>query len=585
MNRIRSTLPTLPRRKALPPGGITRVAAVAVALIVLLAAAGPPAQAAQRRSAWAITGATVITAPGNTVDNATVVLRDGLIEAVGPAVSAPADARVIDGSGMTVYAGWIDAASELAILDETAPAAGAAPGARGGRGGAQELQMLELGAPGVNDKVHPEYVQADHLTSEDADLAGFRDAGFTAALVLPQDGIYRGQSVLIALRDTDPEEMVLSDNVTQTVGFATGGFGRGYPSSSMGVIALIRQVLLDTQRQATWENSYNNDPSGMPRPDANPAYTALMPVLAGDQQVIFDSSNTREAKRALKMSREFALSPIIKGNGNEYEIVAALSDAQVAVIVPVDYPDAPTISDDADTNLDISYESLRRWEDAPGNAAALERAGVTFAFTADGVGAREFAANVRRAIEAGLSEETALAAVTTHPAAMFGVDSIVGTIAPGKIANIVVATGAPFAEGTEVRHVFVDGVHSAVEAAPAGRGARGGDAAGPADPRGTWAVTMGNSEFSMDTTWSITGEAGAYSGTVDGEPFDSVQLHGNQLSVTITSPMGQFTVDVTISGDSLHGGFSAQGFAMDVNGRRTSGPGPAAATIEYGGQR
>jgi len=589
MNRIRSTLPTSPPRTALRPRGIARVAAIAVALIVLFAAAGPPAQAAQRRSAWAITGATVITAPGNTLENATLVLRDGLIEAVGPSVSAPADARVIDGSGMTVYAGWIDAASELAILDETA-AAGAAPGARGaargGRGGgAQELQMLELGAPGVNEQVHPEYAQVDHLTGEDADLAGYRDAGFTAALVLPQDGIYRGQSVLIALRDADPEEMVLADNVTQTVGFATGGFGRGYPSSSMGVIALIRQVLLDTQRQATWENSYNNDPSGLPRPESNPAYTALMPVLAGDQQVIFDSSNTREAKRALEMSREFALSPIIKGNGNEYEIVATLADAQVAVIVPVDYPDAPTISNDADANLDISYEALRRWEEAPGNAAALERAGVPFAFTADGVGPREFAANVRRAIEAGLSEETALAAVTVRPAEMFGVDSIVGTIEPGKIANIVVATGAPFAEGTEVRHVFVDGVHTAVEAAPAGRGARGGDAAGPADPRGTWAVTMGNSEFSMDTTWYITGQDGAYSGTVDGEPFDSVELRGNELSVTITSPMGQFTVDVTISGDSLRGGFSAQGFAMDVNGRRTSGPGPADVTIEFGGQR
>ena len=69
-------------------------------------------------------------------------------------------------------------------------------------------------------------------------MAGFRDAGFTAALVVPQGGIYRGQSVLIALRDTSTEEMVLRDNVTQAVGFATGGFGRGYPSSSMGVMAL-----------------------------------------------------------------------------------------------------------------------------------------------------------------------------------------------------------------------------------------------------------------------------------------------------------------------------------------------------------
>jgi hypothetical protein len=286
------------------------------------------------------------------------------------------------------------------------------------------------------------------------------------------------------------------------------------------------------------------------------------------------------------ISQEFALRPIIKGNGNEYEIVAQLAEAQAPVIVPVDYPDRPSISSDADANLDISYDALRRWEEAPGNAAALERAGITFAFTADGVGAGEFAANVRRAIEAGLSPDTALAAVTTVPAAMFGVDSVLGTIAPGKIANVVVATGAPFAEGSEVRHVFVDGVHHAVEARAPARGARGGNAGGPADPRGTWAVTMGNSDFSMDTTWSITGQQGAYSGTVDGEPFDSVTLRGNVLSVGITSPMGQFTLDVTIAGDALDGVFSTQGYTMNVSGRRTSGPGSAGAAMnEDGGQR
>lgn len=487
LNRLRSIRSFSPLRETPRPTWAARVAALTLGSIVLIASVGQSAEASQRRSAWAITDATVITSPGNTIENATLVLRDGLIEAVGADVSAPPDARLIDGSGMTVYAGWIDAASEVAIQEErsASPAApgGAARGGRGGRGGGTaQLQMLELGAPGVNDRVHPEYVQADNLDNEDSQINSFRDAGFTAALVLPQEGIYRGQSVLIALRQTDTEEMVLSNGVTQTIGFSTGGFGRGYPSSSMGVISLIRQVLLDTQRQATWENSYANDPTGMPRPEINPAYTALMPMLAGDQQAIFDTSNTRDAKRALLIAQEFGLATIIKGNGNEYEMADLIAEARVAVIVPVDYPDRPGVGDDDDANLDISLESLQRWEDAPGNAAALERAGVTFALTADGVDPDEFAANVRKAIEAGLSEDTALAALTTIPAAMFGVDSVLGTIEPGKIANVVVATGAPFGEDTEVRHVFVDGVHTEVEgsSAPA-RGDRGGQE-GPVDP-------------------------------------------------------------------------------------------------------
>jgi len=401
--------------------------------VVTTVTVSPTAGAAQRRSAWAVTGATIITAPGNTVENGTVVLRDGLIEAVGAGVSAPADARVIDGSGLTVYAGWIDAFSNVAVAtEEAAPGAAGGRGAaagRGGRGGGtQTLQMLELGAPGVNAQVHPEFNQADRINGEDEQISAFRNAGFTAALVVPQEGIYRGQSVLLALRQADPEEIVLRDGVTQTVGFATGGFGRGYPSSSMGVIALIRQVLLDTQRQATWENSYNNDPAGIPRPEANPAYTALMPVLAGDQPVIFDANNTHSAKRSLLISQEFALVPIIKGNGNEYEMIDVLAEARVPVIVPVNYPAKPAAGDNPDANLDISLADLQRWEQAPANAASLEAAGIRFAFTADGVRPAEFAGNVRKAIDAGLSPEGALAAVTTNPAAMFGVENIVGTI-------------------------------------------------------------------------------------------------------------------------------------------------------------
>ena len=176
-------------RRVSTKSSLRRAATLAIVLAVVFASAGRSAAAAQRRSAYAITGATVITSPGNAVDNATVVLRDGLIEAVGAGVAAPPDARLIDGSGMTVYAGWIDSFSEVAIQE--APSAAPTPAAgerggfgRGGRGGGrQALQMLELGSPGANQHVHPEFIQADNLTNEDDGLAGFRDAGFTAALV------------------------------------------------------------------------------------------------------------------------------------------------------------------------------------------------------------------------------------------------------------------------------------------------------------------------------------------------------------------------------------------------------------------
>ena len=475
MNRLL----TVPKRTLSRDGAaLARTAGLlAIALVVSLVCVGQSAVATpQRRSAYAITGATVVTSPGNVVENATVVLRNGLVEAVGTGVSAPADARVIDASGMTVYAGWIDSFAEVAIAPDP-PAQGAAPqaatrggGGRGRRGGGQQqaMQDLELGAPGVNARVRSFYDMSEHLDGEDDDINELRDAGFTAALVIPQDGIYRGKSVLIALRQTDPEDMIIGRDVTQAIGFSTGGFGRGYPSAAMGVVSLIRQVLLDTQRAATWESSFARDPAGIPRPESNEALAALQPVLAGDQQVIWDATNTRMAKRAINISSEFGIQTIIKGNGNEYEMAGELAAAGFAVIVPVDYPDRPAVGEDDEEDAAIGLETLQRWADAPGNAAALEAAGVTFVFTSDGVSPEDFAANVRKAIDAGLSPDTALAAVTTNPARLLGVEAILGTIEPGKIANIVVASGAPFAEDTEVRHVFVDGVHTEVEAAPEG---------------------------------------------------------------------------------------------------------------------
>ena len=572
-------------------------AALAIVAILLVGAAGGPAEGAgQRRAAWAITGATVITSPGNTIENATVVVRDGLIEAVGAGVAAPPDARLIDGSGMTVYPGWIDAYSTIAIEEEEQGGRQpgqrgqiAAPG-RGGRGGQQQLQDLELGAPGVNARVRSHYDVSAHIDGEDNQIGQLRDAGFTAALIVPEEGIYRGRSALIALRNAEASEIVIKSAVTQVVGFQTGGFGRGYPSSAMGVITLIRQVLLDAQRAATWESSYANDPTGIQRPEQVAELAALQPLLAGEQRVIFDASNTRTAKRALNISTEFNLQPIIKGNGNEYEMTEVLAEAGVAVIVPVDYPDKPTVSEDEEENVNIALADLQRWERAPGNAAALASAGVPFAFTSDGVGdPATFVANVRKAIDAGLSEDTALAALTTTPAQMLGVDSILGTIEPGKIANLVVATAGPFDEDSEVRHVFVDGAHTEVEASsgtgrPGGGGRAGGD---QLDPRGTWRVTMGNGDFSQEMTWVIESQGGSYSGHVRGGDgsvvFDRVTLRGSDLTVAMTGPMGQVEVTVTIDGDQFSGDLDVQGFSIGIDGRRTSGPGPA--NDEHGGVR
>jgi len=575
-------------RRLLLRATIFRMVVLTMAVGAIFAFSGTVAIAAAPQGAvpYAITGATVIVRPGTTIEGATVVIRDGLIEAVGADVVAPAGARVIDGTDMTVYAGWIAAYSTIALRQQEAPQPQQRPG--GGGPGAPPAQEKEIGTGHPITRVHPEYSVTSDLIADDSDIESHREAGFTAALVVPQDGIYRGKSALIVLREGSPRELVVDGDVAQVVSFQSGRFGGGYPGSLIGVLATFRQVLLDAQRWATWQDRYEQSPAGIQRPPQVDAYPALMPVLAGDMPVLFEASNNRMTERALRLAQEFAIRPIIKGNGGEYEVTFLFTDAEAPVIIPIDFPKKPGV-DDPDAAIDITLKTLQSWDRAPGNAAALESAGISFAFTADGVGPGSFAENVRKAIEAGLSEDVALAAVTTEAAEILGVDAILGTVEAGKIANVVVATGAPFGEDTEVRHVFVDGHHSEIEARPARGSGRGGEGPEePVDPRGTWLITS-SGEFQMEMTWTITGSPGSYNGTVSSEmgvmSFDRIRLRGASMSANISMEMGEIFIDAFIEGDELSGSMAmGDMMTLDITGKRTSGPG-ARATSEQGGLR
>lgn len=544
--------------------------ALAVPVVAMPAAAGQgtPGQARQRPHVYALTGATVLVRPGETLENATLVLRNGLVEAVGTDVEAPADADVVDASDKTVWAGWIDGYSHLGLPEEQEEQAGR----RGRRGGSQQEEP-DPGTGHPISMVHPEYRVTDELTADGSAFERHRAAGFTTALVVPRSGIYKGRASVIVLRETGATELVVVPDLAQSVGFESGGFGGGYPGSLMGVIATIRQVALDAQRYAAWRESWERDPTGIRRPESNEAFPALQAALAGDEPVIFDAPNARSVERILRIADEFGLRPIIKGNGEEYETVSLLAEADVPVIVPVDYPDEPDLGEEHE-RLDVPLERFRAWKMAPANAAALHEAGVRFAFTADGLDSPDqFRDNVRKAVEAGLPEDAALAALTTDAAAILGIEELVGSVEAGRIANVVVADGPPFAEETRIETVYVDGRPFEVER----RAGRGNRSSGPADPRGTWRVVLGAGDFEQEMTWFIDGDTGAYTGRVTGlqgaNAFDRVELDGNELTVAMTTPMGSMDLTVFIEGDTFSGSMQVQDFTLGIRGRRVSGPG------------
>ena len=252
------------------PTQITRLLA-ATALVYGAGALAPPPAAGQigvqrERNApevYAITNARIVTVAGPTIDKGTVVVRDGIISGVGANVQPPADARIIDGAGLTVYPGLIDANSSLGLV---APPP-AANGGRGGRGGGRGAAPTQQGAPaGAPNSLHPvglqpELAVIDILHPDAEALAGPQSAGITTALTAPSTGIFRGLSAVIDLAGETPQAMIVKAPIAEHIGF-TPLRGGGYPGSLLGVFSSLRQMLLDAQHYALEQAAYAKNPRG-----------------------------------------------------------------------------------------------------------------------------------------------------------------------------------------------------------------------------------------------------------------------------------------------------------------------------------
>jgi imidazolonepropionase-like amidohydrolase len=539
-----------PAPAASPARSTLRMLPAVLAAAMASMAAAPAARAqlgtAHPRSApavYAITNAKIVTGAGPTIERGTVVVRDGLIAAVGAGVQAPADARVIDGAGLTIYPGLIDANSSLGIGATPAPAAtvAAGRGGRGGRGGAPVQQGSPLAAPNSLHPVglQPELAAADLVQPEDEAFAGPQSAGITTALTAAPTGIFRGLSALIDLNGSNAQAMIVKAPVAEHIGFAAQR-GGGYPGSLLGVFAALRQELLDAQHYAAVQTAYAKNPRGTHRPETDPSLEALQPVLSRQIPVIMEASSQREIERALDLAKEFNLRPIIAG-GEEADLVAARLKAEnVPVLISLNFPRRPQASPDADPE---PLRVLRARVDAPKLAAKLQAAGVKFAFE-DGrlTNWSDFLANAGRSVDAGLTADQAVHALTVAPAEIFGVSDRLGTIEAGKVANLTVALGDLF--GGRVTQIFVDG--TPVEA----QAPQGSAAASLAS--GTWTVTVTLDEGEKPVTLALQQIGDQLRGNIQGALGSSQISNG---SVDVSGGL-QFTASVTMVAGTEEAKFS-----------------------------
>lgn len=438
-----------------------------------LAASGVSGAQRAAPSTWALTNARIVPVSGPAIEQGSIVIRNGVIEAVGASVRIPADARTVDLSGQTVYPGFIDAYGSLGL---PAPANAFAGGRGAGGGGPAAAAAAAASTPsGAANSNYPPGLQpevsAAALLSIGADeFTGPHTSGFTTALTAPATGIFRGQSALINLRGRDVNAMVVSTNVAQHIGFTPL---RGtYPSSLLGVFSALRQQLLDAQHYREVRAAYERNPRGMQRVEVDPSLEALLPVLDKTQPVVMFASTEREIERALNLAKEFNLRAIIAGGAEANTMAARLKAENVSVLLSTNFPRrTAAAAPDADPE---PLRVLRQRVEAPRVPMQLAQADVRFAFQSGGASWNDVMNNVRSAVTNGLPADQALRALTIVPAEILGVSNRMGTIEVGKIANLTVATGDIFSAPARISQLFIDGqqVTMAAPSTPAGgRGA------------------------------------------------------------------------------------------------------------------
>ena len=403
-----------------------------LSILSILNAQVGPSKALHRNPprAWALTNATIHAAPGKTIEDGTVVMRDGIITGVGAKVKIPKQATIIDMDGKHIYAGFIESWLDVKTVKKDT-----------------SLQA------NWNSNMRAYLKGADLFHPKEKSLKELHGLGFTTAHVTPKGGIFQGSSGWVQLGQIPK---VLSNNVAQVVEYAAGGWGaKEYPTSLLGAIAFIRQGFLDADWYSKSQGILAKYPDGNEPIQADRSLEELSIAKRNKQPFVFRTGNELYIDRSSNIADEFELNLWIMGNGYEYRRIEEMPAS--FMIVPLNFPAKPDVVDPQNA-LQYSTEQLKHWDMAPDNAAKLADAGFQFALTsAELKDKKDFRKNLSRAVNRGLNESAALAALTTNPAKEFGQAKRLGKVAPGFIANLVVTDGNYFDEKSKVQSVWIDG--------------------------------------------------------------------------------------------------------------------------------
>ena len=386
-----------------------------------------------RPKVWTLTNGIIHTSPGDFIKGGSIIIRDGKIEAVGRYIKSPKDAYEINLHGAHVYAGFIETWLETESYNSKSK---------------NKRRHWD-------SKVRPEYRSVDNFDIKEKRIKELRSLGFTTAHLAPKQGIFRGQTGIVNLSN---KPKAINSSVAQVIDFKYKPKGkRTYPSSLLGVIAHIRQTFYDSEWYLKSQEIVQSYPSENRPLASNSSLESLGLSRALKKPFAFISSDDNSASKLINISKEFDLYPWILGSGYEYRELDQFNQLKPFFIMPIDFPSKPNVTKYM-SDLQYTIAELKHWDVAPDNLLYLSLAGHDFSITSHRLSKKsEFRKNLERIIDRGLGEDIVLAALTTQPAEVLGLEKSMGRVAKGYDANLVIVDGDYFKPESKVISLWIEG--------------------------------------------------------------------------------------------------------------------------------
>ena len=384
---------------------------------------------------YAFINAKINVDPETAIDNGTLLIKDGVITAVGTKISVPQGAVIFDLKGKSVYPSFIDAYTNYGISETR----------KGTHPMGPQMESTLKGAYGWNQSIRADFEAYSNFSYIDKAAEELRKLGFGAVLTFSRDGIVRGSAAVVNLSNEKENKVFINSKAAAIYSFDKGSSIQDYPSSLMGSIALLRQTYLDAEWYKTDKTKTEFNISLM-------AFNSLQQLPS-----IFETTDKLNVLRADKIGDEFKIKYIIKASGNEYQRLDDIKNTNCQFILPINFPKVYDVEDPFDAT-NITLTEMKHWEMAPVNPFAFEKYFIPFAITTDGLKDKnDFWKNIRLAISYGLSEKQALKSLTTIPANMLHIADKVGALKDGMLANFIVTSGNIFDEKTIIYENWIQG--------------------------------------------------------------------------------------------------------------------------------